>query len=301
MDSNNIELYSGSYDYRISKDNIYHPLRYGKHFLYQIGRMHCNKHTHIPMHIQLNYIELTVATDGKARVVTNGDSINIEAGDIYLSFPGDFHEIIVDEICPLKYDYITIMTEDEVLFKEIDGVIASCHEADARVTRDDYIRRLVARAINEINVSDQFTDTVMESLINQMLVSIIRDYKSHAPNDSLKNVTDAELLCLRLMNYIDNHIYTIKNLREFVAISNYSYNYMSNLFKKVTSDTLMNYYQNRRLETAMLLLQSGQFSVTQVASMLNYSSIYSFSLAFKNKYGHSPSAKRLTKTTKQNK
>ena len=207
MDSNNIELYSGSYDYRISKDNIYHPLRYGKHFLYQIGRMHCNKHTHIPMHIQLNYIELTVATDGKARVVTNGDSINIEAGDIYLSFPGDFHEIIVDEICPLKYDYITIMTEDEVLFKEIDGVIASCHEADARVTRDDYIRRLVARAINEINVSDQFTDTVMESLINQMLVSIIRDYKSHAPDDSLKNVTDAELFGQRCQIVLVKELY----------------------------------------------------------------------------------------------
>ncbi|MBR2432022.1 MAG: helix-turn-helix domain-containing protein [Clostridia bacterium] len=290
MDSTYIEPYLGEYDYRISKDNIYHPLRYGKHSLYQIGRMHCNKHTEIPIHTQLNYIELTVANDGKAKVVTNGNSIEIKAGDVYISFPGDFHEIIVDEIFPLKYDYITVMTDDNILLGEIDEIIASCHEARARVTRDEHIRRLVARAINEINAPDRFTDTVMESLINQILISVIRDYKSRIPNFEVDNVNDAELLCLRLMNYIDNHIYTIKNLKELTDISNYSYNYMSNLFKRVTSDTLMNYYQNRRLETAMLLLQSGQFSVTQIAVMLNYSSIYSFSLAFKRRYGYSPSA-----------
>lgn len=295
MSSEHIQTYSGNCDYRISKDNIYQPLKYGKHYLYQIGRMHCNKHTLIPMHTQLNYIELTIATDGKARVVTNGDALDIEAGDIYISFPGDFHEIIVDEVFPLKYDYITFMTEDEVFFKEIDGIIASCHETNARVTRDDHIRRLVARAISEINDPDRFTDTVMESLINQILVSVIRDYRSHAADLSFKNVTDAELLCLRLMNYIDNHIYTIKNLRELTDISNYSYNYMSNLFKRVTSDTLLNYYQNRRLENARLLLRSGQFSVTQVATVLNYSSIYSFSLAFKKRYGYPPSVQRSEK------
>ena len=182
------------------------------------------------------------------------------------------------------------MTEDGDLYGEIDEIISSCHEASARVVRDDHIRRLVAGAINEINDPDRFTDTVMESLINQLLVTVIRDYKSCATADTQNNVTAPELLCLRLMNYIDNHIYSIKNLKELSYISNYSYNYMSNLFKRITSETLSTYYQNRRLETAMLLLRSGEFSVTQIAAMLNYSSIYSFSLAFKKRYGYPPSA-----------
>lgn len=294
MDSKNITIYK-DYDYRISKDNIHHPFKYGKHLLYQIGRAHCNRFTHIGVHIQLNYIELTIATEGKAKVVTNGDAVDIEAGDVYISFPGDFHEIIIDESTPLKYDYITVMTEDDILYGEIDEIISSCHEASARVVRDDYIRRLVGRAINEINAPDKFTDTVMESLINQLLVTVIRDYRSSTTSDAQNNVTDPELLCLRLMNYIDNHIYTIKNLKELADISNYSYNYMSNLFKRITSETLSTYYQNRRLETAMLLLRSGQFSVTRIAAMLNYSSIYSFSLAFKKRYGYPPSAVEYTK------
>jgi AraC-like DNA-binding protein len=54
----------------------------------------------------------------------------------------------------------------------------------------------------------------------------------------------------------------------------------------------MNYYKNRRLQTARLLLQSGQFSVTDISAMLNYSSVYSFSLAFKKKYGYPPSEEK---------
>ena len=288
-DSNDAKSLFDDYDYRISKDTIHYPLKYGKHYLFQVGRMHCNKHTVIPLHPQLNYIELTIASDGKAKVVTNGSAVNITAGDIYISFPGDFHEIVIDETFPLKYDYITVMTEDEALFEEISEIIASCKDLDTRVMRDDYIRALVAKVINEINSPDRFTDTVIESLLSQILIAVIRNYKSCKENLDLNDVTDEKLLCLRIMNYIDNHIYTIKNLRELAAISNYSYNYMSNMFKRVTSDTLLNYYQHKRFETAIFLLKSGEYSVSRVAEMLNYCSVYSFSLAFKNRYGYPPS------------
>ena len=277
------------YDYRISKDTIHYPLKYGKHYLYQVGRMHCNKHTIIPSHTQLNYIELTIASDGKAKVLTNGSAVDISAGDIYISFPGDFHEIVIDEIFPLKYDYITIMTEDESLSAEISEIIAGCQDLSARVIRDYHIQSLVARVISEINSPDRFTDTAIESLLCQIIISVIRDYKYSKDNSSLISITDENLLCLRLMNYIDNHIYTIKNLRELADISNYSYNYMSNTFKRVTSDTLINYYQNKRFETAVLLLKSGEYSVSEVAEMLNYSSVYAFSFAFKKRYGYPPS------------
>ena len=91
------------------------------------------------------------------------------------------------------------------------------------------------------------------------------------------------------MNYIDNHIYSIKNLRELAATTNYSYNYLSNLFKKTTGTTLQGYYHNRRLETAELLISLEDFTVGEIAGMLGYSSVYPFSLAFKKKFGYPPS------------
>ena len=247
---------ANNYDYRISRDNILHPFSYGKHFLHQIGRMHCNMYTLIPMHTQLNYIEFTVATDGRATVITNGRSVNIQTGDIYVSFAGDFHEIVINPTKPLKYDFITIQTTEPLICDELEKIIADKYAAEDRIIRDDYLRQLVARAINEINNDDGFTDTVMEAIISQIFITMIRDFKSNGSRSSESIANEAQLMCLRLMNYIDNRIYTIKNLREMTEITNYSYNYMSNLFKKVTGDTLVNYYKNRRLQTAQILLQS---------------------------------------------
>ena len=107
------------YDFKITSNNFFKPLAFGNNLLYQIGRMHCNSKTVITTHTQLNYIELTVATDGKGTVITNGDKVAINAGDIYVSFPGDFHSILSDHDDPLKFDFLTIQTNDEMLKSDI--------------------------------------------------------------------------------------------------------------------------------------------------------------------------------------
>lgn len=63
----------------------------------------------------------------------------------------------------------------------------------------------------------------------------------------------------------------------------------------VTSDTLTNCFRNRRLETARLLLLEGAMSVTRISALLNYSSVYIFSRAFKEKYGVPPSKLKKSK------
>ena len=99
------------------------------------------------------------------------------------------------------------------------------------------------------------------------------------------------------MNYIDSHVYTIKSLTEISEVTGYNYNYASNIFKAATGETVMNYYRSKRLKSAALLLEEDKLSITEVASLLNYSSVYSFSRAFKERYGVSPSKHSHEKTT----
>ena len=94
--------------------------------------------------------------------------------------------------------------------------------------------------------------------------------------------------CLKIMHYIDTHIYSIKNLSDLSDTFSYNYSYLSSVFKNTMGFTLLDYYQNRRLDAARLLINEGEFSATAIAGKLNYSSLYSFSKAFKLKYGVSP-------------
>ena len=77
-------------------------------------------------------------------------------------------------------------------------------------------------------------------------------------------------------------------LEELSEVTSYNYSYLSALFRRVTSSTLAEYFRSRRLETARLLLEERRMSITKIAEILNYSSIYTFSRAFKDKYGLSP-------------
>lgn len=281
-----------SYKYKISRDNLYAPERYGEHLLYQVGRLHCNSDTEIPMHTQLDYFELTIATEGRGTVITNNEPAEVSAGDIYVSFVGDFHRIISDKEHPLKFDFITIKSQNEMISSGMEKIMAQNHAADRRIVRDEVILQLVSRVISEVKKQKKLSEKMIEAIITEIFVLLIRDFDAVDQNDDVANKTDAEMLCFRLMNYIDNHIYSIKSLRELAATTNYSYNYLSNLFKEITGETLQGYYHNRRLETASLLLASDDFTVSEIAVMIGYSSVYPFSLAFKKKFGISPSEAR---------
>ncbi len=284
-----------SYKYKISRDSLYSPLQYGENLLYQVGRIHCNAETEIPIHAQRDYFELTIATEGKGTVITNNQPVDVSAGDIYISFAGDFHRIISDKNHPLKFDFITIKSQNEAIAAHMEEIMAQNHAADRRVVRDEVIFQLVSRTISEAKKPKKLSEKILEAIITEIFVLLIRDFDVTEQSGGASSKTEAEMLCFRLMNYIDNHIYSIKNLRELADTTNYSYNYLSNLFKETTGITLQGYYHNRRLETAQLLLSSEDFTVGEIAGMLGYSSVYPFSLAFKKKFGYPPTAAKKDK------
>ena len=290
-------MYDTPFDkkYHIDKNYFLNPKKFGEINLYQIGRVYCSENTKVPRHTHLDFIELTIVTDGKGTIITNDVPVEVKSGDIYVSFSGDFHEIISDVEKPLRYDFVALSTQDARMHSDFEDIISRFHSPELRVIRNDVIASLVSTAIAELNADAEYSDVILGAIFLQMLSYIIREFKLQGIVKYSKNTAEAEILCYQIMNYIDSHIYTMKNLTELSEITNYSYNYLSNLYKRVTSDTLINYFRNRRLETARLLLSEGNLSVTKVAALLNYSSVYIFSRAFKEKYKIPPS--QISKST----
>lgn len=274
--------------YHIDKNHISHPLRFGSFLFFQIGRMHCAEETVVPTHSHVNLFELTVVTGGLGQIFTNGAPVPVKRGDIHLSFPGDFHAIVADRNDPLKFDFYSFNTEDPDYAAELENIMQRCAKADARVFRDENIRRLVENAIAEFDGKGEYREKLLASSFEQIAIYLIRDFKQNSPAQRKGDATRAEELCYQMMNYIDTHVYSLAKLEELAEIFGYTYSYLSEIFKKTTSSTLLEYYRSRRLETARLLLDEGCLSVTKIAELLNYSSIYAFSKAFKEKYGVSP-------------
>ena len=275
-------------DYLLTQDHFQNPLKFEYIYVSQIGRRFCSASTIIDTHIHLDLFELTIITEGNGIIITNGTPALVEKGDIYLSLPCDSHKIVSDSEHSLKYDFFAFTCENESFKQELERICRDYHSANIRIFHDDRIRPLIGNAIAELSQQHAYSHQLLFSIFQQGIIYIIRGFQKITPKKYSATATHAEILCYQLMNYIDTHIYSLKKLDDLAAITNYSYGYLSAIFKKTTSNTLSDYYHKKKLDAARLLILENKYKIIEIAEMLNYSSVYSFSKAFTKRFGISP-------------
>lgn len=275
-------------NYHLNKNYFEKPLVLGEVVLYQAGRLYCNSSMVVPLHIHGDYFELTIVTDGKGVITTNNIPVEVQKGDIYLSLPCESHEIVSDKDEPLKYDFFAFLCVQREMLEEFQNIAENYYTPNNRVFHSERIRSLVSTAVAELDGNKKYSKELLESVFREIIIYVIRGFSKIKPEKRRENATAAEVLCYKLMNYIDTHIYSLKNLVELSDFTDYSYGYLSSVFKRTTGNSLAVYYRERRLEAARILITENRLKITEISEMLGYSSVYSFSKAFSKRYGVSP-------------
>lgn len=276
-------------EYHLNKVFMEDPLRFGDTYVFQIGRLWCGKGEIVDTHIHGNLFELTVITDGRGRILTNGIAQSVGRGDIYLSFPCDAHRIEADVANPLKYDFFAFRSENPDFKSALEQLMQEYHAPTCRLFSDERIGMLLSHAITEIDGEGLLRDELLTSILHQITIYLIRGFQKNLSQRATYTVTQNEVLCYRMMNYIDTHIFSIKTLEELADHMGYSYGYLSALYKKTTSESLFGYYHKKKLEIAAILLAENKLKISEISERLNYSSVYAFSKAFTKHFGCAPS------------
>jgi AraC-like DNA-binding protein len=173
-----------------------------------------------------------------------------------------------------------------MLLKRFEAIMQNLTNNKKRVFSDERIEFLIRNAIFECSVDRFGKDALLRDAFHQAIIYTIRDLEGIS--NEKHNESKTNLLCYKLMNYIDTHLYTLKSIGELSQIFKYDASYLSAIFKTTTGRTLSDYYSTRRLEHAKFLILEGNTKVWEIADMLHYSSAFSFSKAFTKKYGISP-------------
>jgi AraC-like DNA-binding protein len=280
--------------YHLNNDHIQNPLRFGDVLVLQLGRRYCEATEEIIPHAHLNWFELTIVTDGKGTVFTNGVPFAVQSGDIYLSFPCDIHEIRADLHSKLEYDFLSFYCENDKMKMDFKRITQTYFGAKRRVFRDEKISNLVNLAIAELSAKEQpYAEELLTDIFRLIPIYLLRNFSG--AKQSTPSVSDAHILCMQVMNYMDTHIYSLENLQSLAPKFNYNYGYLSGLFKKTTGKTLLEYLHHRKMETAKALILENKKKISEIAEMLHYSP-YSFSKAFKATYGVSPKALQMNQS-----
>lgn len=114
----------------------------------------------------------------------------------------------------------------------------------------------------------------------------------------LKKETISSLPILKVYQYVEKHLHdkiSLDTMSEEIGVSK---NYLCNLFKKETGQTIGDYISTQKVNTAKDLLAYTEFSSQDISNYLGYSSMSHFIKVFKNITGMTPLAYRKEKYSK---
>ena len=88
---------------------------------------------------------------------------------------------------------------------------------------------------------------------------------------------------------MDDNFLTIDDVTEVALASNLSEFHFFRSFKQAFGITTYQYILNKKLELARTMLHDKNSSITAIASVCNFPDLFTFSKAFKRRFGIAPS------------
>ena len=150
---------------------------------------------------------------------------------------------------------------------------------------DFYKKEIFEEIIHEYNRKEKFYQERCGALIKDVLVCAVRARETEMAAPS--KTKGAEIL-----SYIREHFSDAITNADIARHFSYHENYVNQLLKKQTGQTLHQYLLAYRIRIAISLLQSGEYTVSEVAVAVGIPDLSHFTKCFKKITGHPPSAYR---------
>ena len=146
-------------------------------------------------------------------------------------------------------------------------------------------------AIRRGEAEEQVNKEWFHDLLEKIIYHEYGNYLALNGIQSLKKETKKELLTRLLLakQFIDEEFLVIQEISEVAAKSNLSEFHFFRSFRQAFGITPYQYLLNKRLELAKELIIKGDLTITQTALHCNFPDIFTFSKAFKRRFGIPPS------------
>lgn len=92
----------------------------------------------------------------------------------------------------------------------------------------------------------------------------------------------------KMLNYLNMHFTEVISLQDLADQVHLSREACCRLFKKMTGKTITGYLEEYRVNKSFSLVQSGQYSMTQITEMVGFSNPSRFASAFRKRFGCNP-------------
>ena len=258
----------------------------------RLWQTECTVSMHWHKHIEINLMlegEAEFTVDGTKRLLSPGDFIIINSGDIHMGTARS-------EI-PLKerhQELVTILWDYNFLHGYVDHLSALRFEMPQSSELRQGLRELILEIDRAYTRKDlcyemEITSTLLQIgsiLLRHCLVSEEKLPESRR-RKNLKSIQDA-------VHYIEKHYATDLTLETIAQQVHLSQVYFSQKFKQATGVTYHDYLVNCRVKNSLKDIRNTDLTITEIAYKNGFPNVKSFIAYFKKEYNTTPQKYRRT-------
>lgn len=263
---------------------------YGGIDVLQIGDIRCEANYKVAPHTQWCH-ELTFIVSGEAEFFVDGKRFYLTDGSICICPEGAEHEIVAKTA--LRYTYIafSIIPEkrqglDKSFLFQVDKYFMSPRQLAIEDAQGLY--SIFISLLDEFYADKVYADYIIENMLRVLLAQVLRLEHGRLQQMDAKDL-NVEGVVHQAIRYVEKNHNAQIQVQQIAEDLGYSKYYLSHAFREKTGTTIQRYMVDLRMHNAKESLRQGQYAISEVADLLGYSNLQSFSRSFKKNVGMSPS------------
>lgn len=241
--------------------------------------------------------EIYLFLNGDADFFVEACGHHLQRGDLILTKPFEFHNVIAGEI--QTYERLFINLKENVINELSHGKenLAACFKTS------DQPLNLLHLEENEIQQFENFGNQLEENLsenkyaknlltnalLTQILILINRKIQESNPETKMLVSAKKEIppLIEKILTYINQHLTENLTVTHLAKDLGFNSDYLSRIFKKFTGTSLQHFILIKKINYAQKLLTQGK-NATEACYLSGFNNYSNFSRSFSNITGKSP-------------
>ena len=241
--------------------------------------------SHWHEHVEMHYI-----LQGNAVFHIDRQCYQVQAGDLIIANRNELH---AGYSTAVPYEAVLLVFDPSDLSRELGE---KNWRFQSLVRGDSHVSELFARIFAEREGEQEGYRPLCRALVTELLVYLCRHHVAEAMpvKDLVKRRRDLERLQPAL-NYIEQHYADRISVAQLAEILCLSPDRLGHLFRDGVGQAPLQYINEIRLRKAMNLLQTEEYTVTEVAQAVGFFDYNHFGRLFRRRYDCTPNQVRLNK------
>ena len=238
---------------------------------------HSTLHTH-------PFTELFYVVDGKGEFNIQGQRFPVKPNDFVIINPQVEHTELSSPDEPLEYIVVGI---NGLSFSNLTPVSEGGHPFSFFNLRDEQkdILRYLNAMVQEATSQSMSYELVCHNLLEILLIKILRhqhfDLEVGKQSKATKDISF-------IKHYLETYYHESIQLEDLASMTHLSRFYISHSFKKEIGMSPMEYLIDIRIKESKILLRTTNYSISQVADIVGFTTPTYFSKQFRKSTGISP-------------